>query len=89
MHVHMDPFTGRDSARLIDRRSAVAAAAIEITTALALALARMQLIRGGATSRNVKLVIVREMRVNRLRLPTRANKYCSTVTKPGWTPDSS
>lgn len=79
----MNLFTGRNSARLIDRRSAVAAAAIEITTALALALARTQLIRGEATSRNVKLVIVREMRVNRLRLPTRANKYCSTVTKPG------
>lgn len=88
-HIYMNTFTGRNSTRLIDRRSAVATAAIEITTALALVLARTQLIRGEATSRNVKLVIVREARVNRLRLPTRANKYCSTATKSGWTSDLS
>lgn len=89
-HTHVNTPTGRNSARLIDGRSVVAAtatAAIEI--AAALALARTQLIRGEAMSRNVKLVTVRETRVNRLRLPTRADKYCSTVTKPGGTSDSS
>lgn len=87
-HIHANTPTGRNSARLIDGRSVVAATAaaaatIEIAAALALVLARTQLIRGEAMSRNVKLVTVRETHVNRLRLPTRANKYCSTVTKPG------
>jgi len=77
---------------LIDGRSTVAAtatAAIEIAIALAFALARTQLIRGEAMSRNVKLVTVWETRVNRLRLPTRTDKYCSTVTKPDGMSNSS
>lgn len=90
--IYVNTSTGRNSARLIDGRSTVAAtvaAAIEIAIALAFALARTQLIRGEAMSRNVKLVTVWETRVNRLRLPTRADKYCSTVTKPDGTSDSS